>query len=335
MTIERALARGTGHVTRLVANRFLSVSTDPCQGDPGALALRTAASRGDWATARPLLAGVTDPNTRSFHLDVLADTPGAEKWLDQALRHDPADTLALLAHGHRMIRWAWAARGSGAAVTVSRSQSRTFFDRLAHAESILGEVAERTPADPDAWTGLITCNRGLQRGLDSAWQRFTGAVSANPGHLAAHRTMLQQLCAKWGGDDTVMRRFAVDTATSAPEGSPLTALVPEAHLEIWVGGAGQRHIREPEVTGEIREAAAWGAGNPAYRPFTGDAVVHNLFARAFVNAKLPAEAEPFFRAAGNRVVEQVWADAGYLLPAPLIGVSYQRERAKAVRAAAA
>jgi hypothetical protein len=147
--------------------------------------------------------------------------------------------------------------------------------------------------------------------------------------------MLQRLCAKWGGDNNLMRRFAVDTANAAPEGSPLTTLVPEAHLEIWVGGAGQRHIRAPEVVEEIRKAAAWGAGSPSYRPFTGDAVVHNLFARAFVNAKLPAEAEPFFRAAGNRVVEQVWADAGYFLPGPLIGVSYLRERAKAVHAAGA
>nr|BFE71506.1 hypothetical protein GCM10020092_048070 [Actinoplanes digitatis] len=46
--LDRAVARIAGDGARALANRYLSVSTDPCEGDPGALALREAARRADW-----------------------------------------------------------------------------------------------------------------------------------------------------------------------------------------------------------------------------------------------------------------------------------------------
>ncbi|GAA2893392.1 hypothetical protein Acy02nite_28090 [Actinoplanes cyaneus] len=329
--LDRALARLQDEGLRGLANRYLSVSTDICEGDPAALTLREAALRGDWPAVRAFLAGVADSNARYFYLRVVARAKGAERWLDQVVRANPADTLALLVYGHRLIAWAWEARGSGAAFTVSDMYARVFRTRLGEAEAYLGEVVSRNPGDADAWAGLITCNRGLQRGLDEAWRRFNGSRAADANHWGAHAAMLQQLCGKWGGDDQMMHRFAVESAAAAAEGSPVTCLVPEAHIEIWVGGAGQKYIRRPEVIEEIRKAAAWGPNSPAYRPFAGDAVVHNLFARAFMNAKLPSEAAPHFAAAGSRVVELVWADAGYLWPASLIHLSYLGERARARR----
>ncbi|WP_436519962.1 hypothetical protein [Actinoplanes sp. HUAS TT8] len=330
--LDRAIARLAGDGARTLANRFLSVSTDPCQGDPGALALREATRRGDWPAVRAILAAVTDGNVRNFYLRIVSATRGTQTWLEQAVLADSGDTLAMLTYGYRLIDWGWEARGSGAASSVSRGQFRTFGERLARAEAFFGEVVRRNPGDADAWTGLVTCNRGLQRGHDEAWRRFNGARAADAGHLGAHRSMLQQLCGKWGGSDQVVHRFAVDSAYSAPEGSPLTCLVPEAHIEIWVGGGGLKYIRQPAVIEELRKAAAWGPGSPAYRPLPGDAVVHNLFARAFMNAKLRSEAAPHFAASGNRVVAKVWAaDAGYIWPESLIHLSYLRERSKAGR----
>jgi hypothetical protein len=326
--LDRAAARGL----RLAANRLLSVSTDPCQGDPTALALRAAAGRGDWDAVRAVLAQVGDVNTRSFYLSLVAETPGAEKWLAEAVQRDPGNALALLVQGHRLIAWGWEARGYTTSVT--RSGAKAFLERLHQAEAVLGEVVVRSPGDADAWNGLLTISRGAGQGLDTSWQRFGRAAAVSPGHVAAHRNMLQQFLAKWGGSNDMARRFAVDTAGAAPEGSPLTALVPEAHIEIWVDGhGGLKHIRNPEVIGEIRQAAARGVGNPAYRPFIGDAALHNLFARAFMNAKLPAEAAPFFRTSDRRVVESVWADSSYIMPPSLIGISYLREQSKAYRKA--
>ncbi|BCY07874.1 hypothetical protein [Actinoplanes sp. L3-i22] len=329
--LDRAVARVAGDGARALANRFLSVSTDPCQGDPGALTLREAAGRGDWPAVRAFLAGVTDPGARSFYLSRVAEVKGAQIWLERAVQENSADNLAMLTYGLRLIVWAWEARGSGAAVFVSAGHARQFGERLARAEAVLGEVAARNPGDPDAWAGLLTCNRGLQRGLDEAWRRFDRSRAADPYHWRAHASMLQQLCGKWGGDDQTAHRFAVEAAFTAPEGSAITCLVPEVHIEIWVGGAGQKHIRRPDVIEEIRKAAAWGPGSPAYRPFPGDAAVHNLFARAFMNAKVPAEAAPHFAAAGTRVVGQVWADAAYFWPESLIHLSYLSERARASR----
>ncbi|GID91876.1 hypothetical protein Adi01nite_12880 [Amorphoplanes digitatis] len=328
--LDRAVARIAGDGARALANRYLSVSTDPCEGDPGALALREAARRADWPAVRAFLAGVTDPDSRYFYLRVVARVPSAEIWLERAAQAD-RDTLALLAYGYRLIAWAWEARGTGGSSSVSGGQARTFGERLLRAEACLGEVVDRNPGDADAWAGLLTCNRGLGRGLDVAWHRFGRARAASPAHLGAHASMLQQLCGKWGGDDREMLRFAVESASGAPEGSPVACLVPEAHLEIWAGGAGQRHIRRPEVIEEIRRAAAWGPGSPAYRPFPGDAVVHNLFARAFTDAGLRSEAAPHFAAAGDRVVGHVWAGAAYLWPESLIHLSYLRARRKAGR----
>ncbi|WP_143133650.1 hypothetical protein [Actinoplanes philippinensis] len=328
--LDRAVARLAGNGARALANRYLSVSTDPGEGDPGALTLRDAAERGDWPAVRAFLAAVTDPRARIFYLRTVAGVRGAETWLSRAARAD-GDILARLAYGYRLITWAWEARGSNAGFTVSGGRARDFGERLAQAESCLGDVVLHEPGDADAWAGLLVCNRGLQRGIDEAWRRFGEARAADPHHLGAHAALLQQLCAKWGGDDYTMYRFAVDSAAAAPEGTPLACLVPEAHIEIWTGGAGQRHIRRAETIEEIRAAAARGPGHPAYRPFPGDAVVHNLFARAFMNAGLPGEAAPHFAAAGNRVVDHVWADAAYFWPESLIHLSYLRERRKAVR----
>nr|BFE71507.1 hypothetical protein GCM10020092_048080 [Actinoplanes digitatis] len=210
---------------------------------------------------RAFLAGVTDPDSRYFYLRVVARVPSAEIWLERAAQAD-RDTLALLAYGYRLIAWAWEARGTGGSSSVSGGQARTFGERLLRAEACLGEVVDRNPGDADAWAGLLTCNRGLGRGLDVAWHRFGRARAASPAHLGAHASMLQQLCGKWGGDDREMLRFAVESASGAPEGSPVACLVPEAHLEIWAGGAGQRHIRLARGDRGDPQGRRVGAGQP-------------------------------------------------------------------------
>jgi hypothetical protein len=293
-----------------------TVPIDPTFGDPDLTRLRQAMAAADWPTARAMFGHARDADDLATFVDVAANVPGSEQWLPEFVRAEVHDTLPLLVYGARSIRWAWDARTGKRAKYVSQEQFQLFFERLGIAEDSLQGVVRREPDNVTAWCQLVILALGLQLDIDEAMRRFGEVVRRYPGHIGAHRVMLQKLCRKWGGSHEAMHSFAREAMLSAPAGSPLGELVATAHFEHWVDLASDRlvshYLRSKEVLASLHEAADRSVRHPDYRPRRDWPQVHNVFALVFSLAGDRDAAAEQFRVIGDLATEFPWAylDAG-------------------------
>jgi hypothetical protein len=255
-------------------------------GDPRIDAVRAAAESGQWPLVREQLAAAADGEDLTWLIEGTMVTAGA-----------------------RHIEWAWEARSRLRAVSVSREQFEVFHARLRTAEEQLYEAAEREPQSAAPWYFLQITGRGLEVGPDIAERRFEATVRRGPGHLAAHRQHVQQLCRKWGGSHERMHAFARDAMLGAPAGGPLGELVAIAHLEQWLDepeGADAEYIRSSEVILQLYDAADRSVHHPRYvrrRDWTRG---FNTFALAFALAGEHEAAAALFDELGGAVTEFPW-----------------------------
>lgn len=291
------------------------VSFDPCQGDATAKGLRAAVLREDWAGVRSVFDPVGDPELSSFHVSVVSDVAGAERWLAQLARVYPRETLPRLLYGARLVVWAWEARGSGPGKQVSRQNMTTFWERLTEAEDAFDSVLELDPENVDARWQLLITSRGRQLGIDETKARFDQVVELCPGHLRAHQQMLQQLCVKWGGSNDMMHAFARDSMWAAPAGSPLGGLVAMAHIEHWCHDFNNatigtfRYFKKPEVRASLHEAAERSVRHPDFTLRPGWLGVPNDFAMALSLAGAHRAAAQQFRLIAGRATPIPWSYA--------------------------
>jgi hypothetical protein len=302
---------------------------DPCLGDETARRLDEAAGRGDWSAVSAMLTPVADQDLRAFYVGVLADRSGPQPWIGKWLAAEPQSALPYLVKGAHAIQWAWEARGSGTASTVSEEQFAAFFRRLKIAEDSLDEAVSRDPADATAWAELITTALGRQLGLDEAERRFKEVVARHRWHRAAHARMLQQKCAKWGGSDELALAFARDTVDLMPAGCSLGSMVAVAHFEaaLQADGSTEDYLFRPEVRAEVHAAADKSVRHPDFRRIPGHQTADGWFALVFHLAGDHAAAAERFDAIGDLPTELPW---GYYRDA---GRAYARYRTKAYRAA--
>jgi hypothetical protein len=170
---------------------------------------------------------------------------------------------------------------------------------------ILGAGLSHTPNDPALWTASITTTRGLEFGLPEARRRYDRLAAIDPHHLPGQRSMLQQLCPKWGGSWDQVHAFAHDAMRNAPAGAPNAVLVAEAHLEQFLD-AGRRYMRSPQVRDDIAEAARSSVLHPDFRPEPGWVQVMNTFAMAFSLIGDRSSAATMFSALGPYITVYPW-----------------------------
>jgi hypothetical protein len=243
-----------------------ALTVDPYAGDPVARTVEEAAGRGEWQTIRDVLTGTADPDQRHWYLNFCSG-PGPEpEYLERWIAAEPSATLPLLIRGSHAIDWAWEARGSGYANTVSDDGRRAFLKRLKLAENCLDEVSDRDPDDASSRALLVTCAMGRGLGYEEGERRFKETIARHRWHRAAHHTMLQISCDKWYGSHQQMHAFAEQTVTEMPAGSSLGELVPSAHLEHYlrVSGAEEKaYLADPGVLASLHRAAEKSVRHPA------------------------------------------------------------------------
>jgi hypothetical protein len=304
-----------------------AVPFDPACGDPDAVRLCAAMSARDWPAARAILDG-RDHEHLSFLVDVAAEVPDGQHWLPDVVRSDLRDTLALLMYAARAVCWAWEAHSATEAKNVSRDRFAVFQQRLRLAEDCLQDVVRREPDNATGWYQMLPVARGLDLGQDEARRRFDQVVQYQPGHVWAHRQMLQQLCRKSGGSHSLMHGFAREATLTAAPGSPLGCLVADAYLEEWRDSNPARvSLLMTTVARErIREAADKSVRHPAYRQRPGWPRIHNSFAMAFsLSAEVVLAAEQF-RVIGDRATHYPWC---YLDRNPRLAFAQRRHKALA------
>jgi len=290
-------ARGTGPVI------------DAALGDEAARRLHADLDRGDWATARDFLATVHDADDLAFYVRAAGRARGVQDWIEEWIAAEPRSILPLLVRGAHAIEWAWDARGSGPASSVSQDQFQVFFQRLKLSENCLDEATELDPDDPTAWSLLVITGRGRQVGVDETVRRFKETTARYRWHRSAHVQMLQQFCLKWGGSHELMHGFAAQTLAEMPPGNSLGDLVVNAHLEHWLKlpvGEDEEYMRSEPVLADLHAAADKSVRHPAYQRQPGWPVIHNTFAMAFFMAGDVDAAAEQFDIIGDLVTEWPW-----------------------------
>ena len=288
------------------------VPVDPSLGDPRAAALIEAVEADDLDGVRAVLADPATPEERERLTTTLVDHPGHmevfEAWLEQ--EHDrPAAWLARGAYG---VGWAWDARGGGYAELVGEEAWDEFFRRLTRAEDDLVRAAEMDPADAVPWTHLITAARGLEVPAEELWRRHEAAHARRPWLYEAHFQSLQFVCEKWFGSDEESLAFARATARDAPAGASVRALVPQAHIEIWLdmhrreGEDPEAYIRREEVREEIHEAARGSVLADGFADELANVPALNTFAMGLWLAGDEATARALVGRLGRRRAEAPW-----------------------------
>lgn len=283
-----------------------SVTADPFLGDARAKQLHEALVAGDWATARGILTAPMVNDDRAFYLEIAANVPGVQDWIEGPIRDEPHSSLPLLVRGAHAVFWAWEARGTGMGETVTEESWKVWFRRLKLAEDCLDEAVEKDPKCLEAWHFLVILGRARQLPKAERWRRFHQLIEIDPCHHYGHDQMLQNLCAKWSGSAEEMFAFARDRAATAP-GTALPALIASAHLEHRFRNGGVEYMERPEVGDEIVAAAHQSIWHPAYQRTLATPFLWNRFALAFALADRFAEAERCFQAIGT----QYFADSGW------------------------
>ncbi|NUU16140.1 hypothetical protein HP550_02600 [Cellulomonas humilata] len=282
---------------------------DPFVSVPGTDVLRDAAIVQDWPALRRHLEDARDADGLAFGVDVLAELPGLEVFLEKVLAEEPHDVLARTLLAARYVRIGWWVRGRGDADSVSGDQFEQFHSWLRRAEQILVDVCAERPDLAPAWTTRIMTARGLELGQAEARRRYTRLAVHHPHVLAAQEQLLQQLCPKWSGSWEIAMAFAREVAAAAPPGAPSGAVIATMYIERWLAEseADAPEIASPAARDELCAAGtrtAW-ASATSLGPY--EVHVHSAFALAFSLGGHARDAAPHFRVLGNRTSSHVWS----------------------------
>lgn len=241
---------------------------------------------------------------------------GSDPRLGDALAGaDPDDVPVRLLHAVHAHNRAWAARGRAVTSLTAERQFVDFQQQLGAAEEQLAMMALELPGDEVPLWYLISCARGLNRGLDVALDRLTQLKAVAPTHRRGHSHALRYLAPKWGGTEAATRDFAWRMSEGHPAGSVLHGLVAESLVEIWVSrraGAGApdwaaaERLWRDRFTREQLELswAAFSRCEDLGAPWRVRDL--NTFLFAFGHVGMAAEAQQALDALAGRVSEYPW-----------------------------
>lgn len=256
---------------------------DRYHGDARGAELAAAFRGSDWESAERILDLVGAGYARDELIgNVPIMVPGRPPGFDAWVTARPASATAHLVRGAHAVAWAWEARGTGYADTVDRDAWQVFHGRLDSAEADLARACELDPTDATPWTVLLHSGRGLSVGKEELLRRFGEAVDRLPDAPTAHFSLLQGLCAKWVGSNDEMFGFARTRAGSAPDGSVLHGLIPDAHVEHWLEASRDKavagYFQEPAVRVELIQHAQRSVLHPSWVDQPWGVRTLNLFA---------------------------------------------------------
>ncbi|GAA1082857.1 hypothetical protein GCM10009642_21790 [Nocardiopsis metallicus] len=259
-----------------------------------------------------------DPEARAYRAEALgraaANRPDEVAALVEA-GADPADTMLWL--GHTLLARAMALPSGG----TGQADRKAFEAALHEARVPLEEAARANPEDAAPWSALQTVAMGL--GDREERERAWSEASARAPHLfPAHMTRVRALAPSRGGSAEEMFAAAGAAADTAPEGSPLPAVLALAHAE-YLRGEQRRLVREGnsayitsmalgrlhgEAVRELFELAQGWAS--AAVPHVREVQAHHLFGWAFHRAGEQDLARWHLGMVGRYVCDVPWSFFG-------------------------
>ncbi|MFJ8626155.1 hypothetical protein ACIRD3_25410 [Kitasatospora sp. NPDC093550] len=189
-------------------------------------AIADAAWAGNWKPAAAYVeAAGQDWDERWLRFELLDSVARRDEgWLRAWRAAEPGSCDAAALEAHRMVRAAWAVRGSGQADEVPEADMRAFRAMLPAAIEAARRAARLDPANPAPWVVMVAAARGARYTPKQFRELWRGLVERAPYHYEGHWQGMQYWCAKWLGSDKKMLAFARRAIKVAPAGSPLPGL---------------------------------------------------------------------------------------------------------------
>ncbi|MBI5115544.1 DUF4034 domain-containing protein [Candidatus Poribacteria bacterium] len=227
-------------------------------------------------------------------------------------KHCPKSSNPLRSKGSFHINYAWNARGSGWASTVTEDRWEKFNERLHLAEQYLTRAYELDPTDPRTPSALVKVTLALGYERDQMEQWFSRAVEADPKYYPAYRNKLTYLMPKWHGSRGEMFEFARECAANAPEGSRAEFMLRLAHKEMayrWGDETGK------DWTHYYEDRKVWGELKSLYEKYLSkhpDSISdRNYFAETAFYAHDYEEAARQFDLIGKYIDTECWSEQYY------------------------
>ena len=125
-------------------------------------------------------------------LEVAANAPDGvwiarQNAIKEWMQARPASITAPVALALNLTEFAWKARGSGYADTVTEAAGKLFDERLGHAANVLREAETLKGKCPVYWTTLMKIALGLQVSKMQFDHIFKQAIQAWPDYISAHK----------------------------------------------------------------------------------------------------------------------------------------------------
>lgn len=132
--------------------------------------------------------------------------------LHEWVQSRPNSITARLALGDALIYYAWKARGSGYADTVTEDGWKVLNDRLIQAVKVLKEAGSLSEQCPRRWSLLMSAALGLGATKPQYQALFQNAISAEPGYTGYYFSMAYYLLPRWHGKPGEMEEFVKKSA---------------------------------------------------------------------------------------------------------------------------
>ena len=122
----------------------------------------------------------------------------------------PQSPAPLLAQGKAYINYAWEARGSGFAYTVTEEGWELFRTRIAKARELLEQSLELGAKDGEIFAALLLAARGEGRSLEETRAVLEEGIKLDPAYMRMYTAMTEYLLPRWHGEPGDVERFAVE-----------------------------------------------------------------------------------------------------------------------------
>lgn len=220
----------------------------------------------------------------------------------------PSDALTFA--GASYTHYAWDARGSGFADTVTPEGWKQFAERLKIAEKLLTTAYDRDPTDAVAATEMLSVELGQSQGRDVMEKWFKRAVDADPTHYSnasvvdAYSAKLYYLQDRWNG--SVLDRLAFGRECAATR--DYRDRIPEVLMEVLRELADQ----SGDANGYWRNPVVWTDVSSVVRPQAMadpvDAWAGSRYAYWAWKCGEWKLADEQFKRLGDRAVPAVWTN---------------------------
>jgi tetratricopeptide (TPR) repeat protein len=223
-----------------------------------------------------------------------------KSWLTQYNSSHFANACLGIVH----INYAWHARGSGYANTITEEGGRLLKERLLTAKEYLEKAYSLDQSDPNVPAHLITVAMGLGLDRKEVERQFRRAILADPVDDKAYYAKFEYLKPKWYGSEEEMFSFAREAVRKAPPNSTIPTVLIGAHLEMYYQSyENKSYFRNANVWKEMKEVF-----KIVSKSFPESKNIHNWFAKIAYLAGDYEVARQELKKVGDDWNKKAWAN---------------------------